>query len=57
MDEIFFGFTKESTDAVYGEEDIAHTKVSFVIPCYRSARTIEGVVDEISDQFHSRLWI
>lgn len=49
VDEIFFGFTKESTDAVYGEEDIAHTKVSFVIPCYRSARTIEGVVDEIRE--------
>ena len=49
MDEIFFGFTKESTDAVYGEEDITHTKVSFVIPCYRSERTIEGVVDEIRE--------
>lgn len=25
------------------------SKISFVIPCYRSARTIEGVVAEIQD--------
>ncbi len=49
VDEIFFGFTKESTDAVYQEPDMAHTKVSFVIPCYRSAKTIGAVVEEIRE--------
>lgn len=49
VDEIFFGFTKESTDAVYQEPDTAHTKVSFVIPCYRSAKTIGAVVEEIRE--------
>lgn len=49
VDEIFFGFTKESTDAVYQEPDMAHTKVSFVIPCYRSDKTIGAVVEEIRE--------
>ena len=49
VDEIFFGFTKESTDAVYQEANTAQTKVSFVIPCYRSAKTIGAVVEEIRE--------
>ncbi len=49
VDEIFFGFTKESTDAVYQEANTAQKKVSFVIPCYRSAKTIGAVVEEIRE--------
>ena len=44
------GLPKKVQMPVYGEEDITHTKVSFVdSPCYRSARTIEDVVDEIRE--------
>ena len=28
-------------------------KISFVIPCYKSKNTIEGVVDEIIDTMHA----
>ena len=47
VDEIIFGFTKERVDAVYHKKSLQ--KVSFVIPCYHSANTIESVVEEVQD--------
>lgn len=49
VDVVFFGTTKEMLDAAMAEEIPSLQKVSFVIPCYRSANTIEGVVEEIRD--------
>lgn len=49
VDEVLFGFSKESADAVFRTVPVTRKKVSFVIPCYRSAKTLEAVVREIQE--------
>lgn len=49
VDVVFFGTTKEMLDEAMAKDMHPLQKVSFVVPCYRSAKTIEGVVTEIRD--------